>query len=354
MQKNIDKTLSLYFVYKNLYIFKNKTILFLIYRKFFLFLNKKFKILNIILSFRFLYKHITNDSFFLLEILQIFLQLETLIILLYKKEVQYLMLKTLYIVKKEFLPIAINTLSIHILFDRIKEIYQIKTLKMLYKIFKVYKPMTFVYINFLERLFLLLHDLYIMVIKFSLTTQYLYKNVVYIYLRKFPFLGIGFFCKSCYIKDLTNELLYLFKIIYKLPGVRCNYINVYVYMYYVSYIGYYIKFFLHDFKLYQSNINMIKLLSRFQCLGYCYTNYKQYFFLNQISSLVKFKLFLNSLFSYYKNCLNKKLIFLKIVLFLKSAFITVFVNKLKCYSKSLIFIILKKDFSKLIKSSMLR
>lgn len=336
MKEKINQITSLHFYKRYLFILKNKTILFLVSRNLFLILHKKFNILNIAIGFHFLSKYIYNKAFFL-ELFQIFIHLE-LIRVLYRTKAYNSLVKALYIVKKEYFTISINELTLFLFFDNIAIF--IKNKKVLYKLFKLYQStiIILVYSNFFKKVFVFLYNTYKLIIKYNLSKKYLYKNIFFIP-RKFPYL-ITFFCKNLYIKNLINELLYFLKIILKLITILHNYISIYINNdYSVNYIyGYYlILSFNNRFKL---NIYIKKVMARFLCLGYSNkpvlkSNLNQYSLLNQIPILIKLKIFINTLIYYYKNSLNKRFVFIKIIWFLKKVFLyyPVVVNKKKGFSK---------------------
>jgi hypothetical protein len=311
--KNIHQTISLHLRYKDFFIQNNKTILFLLCRKFLLIFNKNYNVLNIALSFHFLLQRI--KSFLCIELFQISIYVEVVSMLHKTATPAVVLSRVIYKIKKECLISPVNELSIFVLFDNFKR--RIGGKKILQKLFKIYKATTLalVYNCLSKRLISLVVNVVYSVIKLNLSRQYPCRSIRSTYINE---LALFVVCKSSYLKQVINELLYIFRIFLKLMTIHSTHIHVKNDYTHAS------------LKLGQPNIDFKKLVSRFLCMGYLRERaLNQNFLLKQASSLIKLKLLLNSLVSYYQNSLHKKYIFIKVVRFLKSAF----QNKFKLYEQ---------------------
>nr|YP_009476611.1 hypothetical protein CplaMt_p025 [Chroomonas placoidea]AVM81104.1 hypothetical protein CplaMt_p025 [Chroomonas placoidea] len=367
---------------KTRYLTKSSILLFFIFRKVqkkYVVKQKSLKIVFFLHSIFFSIKH--DKALFLLQT-KLFIELNLLSFQLNKKVFQsancllYLekrISKTYinWIIKKEFLEIKLNDINFLILFDKFKELF--KNQEICFNIFKYYQvnknwlknEIFFKKIFFAHlKLFLKIFDSFILYLfrqinkifsnRFLFGTRYyfnLFKKNKQLYLRNNNNFLISIFLKNLYIKQMAAELFYFIKKIIKsrslLPTVGNFKVNA------VYFVGYYMISNLKTIN-FALKANLVKIVMRFFFLGYLskfnkvLSQFVEYFRFNQLISLIKLKLILQSLNSYYKLVNNKKYLILKIILILKVSISKVFTSKFKYKSRAQILKFFKTDLSRFI------
>lgn len=373
------------------YIIKNPILLFFIFRKFKKDLHikqKSVKLLFFLNQTFFFYKY---EKFYFIFFIKLFINLNFLISyvnkiskknfpmsnLIFVKKVlslfDYNLIKLNQgsVIKKESLNIKFKKINFLLLFDQFKK--RFKSRQVLLDIFRyyeinkrylnnttVFRIIGFIHLNvslkyFDKFVFYLLKQINRIFYNKPVFTAYnclqFSKINKKFYLRYKNNFFIHLFTKILYKQQFCQELLYFLKRKLKTNLNSLTFLNIKKRTLY--FLGFYLTF-KKKCKSFILKANLVKIIIRFFCLGYInklnkpISSFIEYFALTQVISLIKLKLILQSLNSYYKRVKNKKYIIFKIVLMLKVTILKVFASKFNYKSRAQILQFYKKDLSRFI------
>lgn len=345
---------------KNFYdfehIIKNHVIFFLILRKLSRNLDIKLKLVEILFFVNSLNSNKTLDTFLyvfqnyiLIFITFLVLNIKINVKRFEKKYSRNKLIESKWIIKKEYVKLKFNKINFFILFDRLKVFIQSK--KVLYNFFKYHQfnQNSLKNKNFFQNIFLISKEIYVglfdkfifflfgknkILFKKWLKEKFnfnLFKKSYYLsFLKKHNQLlfylrfNTSFFLKTTiknvYLKQVNKELINFINLNMKFQ-IKNNSLSIVFMKKEISFLGFY---FFKNKNCLILKANLDKILIRFFLLNYINKFNKPISRLKQFPFLIKFKLILQSIISYYKNIKNKKEIILKIIFIFKTFLVNIF------------------------------